>query len=78
MPELIELLTPRDAAKVLRTSYGPLAKWRSTRKYPLRYVRLGGKIYYKLSDVRAFIDARIDPGTGPAPVARKRRKAARR
>lgn len=59
------LLSPREAAATLRTSYGVLAVWRCTRRHPLKFVRVGRKIFYKSEDIQAFIDAATDPGDGP-------------
>jgi len=49
------LLRPSPAAVVLHSTAGTLAVWRSTKRYPLNYVRLGSKIFYRLSDVQEFI-----------------------
>ena len=72
------LLSPRAAAKALGTTYGSLAVWRSTRRYPLKFVRLGRKIYYRPEDIQQFIETRIDPGDGVRPEQfRKKGKAKR-
>jgi len=75
MVAISELLTPNEAAAKLHTTYGTLAVWRCTRRKPLRFVKLGRKIFYKVEDIQAFIDAQTDPGNGPRPL--NRRKAAR-
>lgn len=64
-----ELLTPHEAAKALRTTYGSLAVWRCTRRKSLRFVRIGRKIFYKAADIQDFIDKQTDPGDGPKPQA---------
>ncbi len=75
MTEISPLLSPRAAAKALGTSYGCLAVWRSTRRYPLKFVRIGRKIFYRPEDIQQFIETRVDPGDGVRPVqfARKRK-----
>jgi Helix-turn-helix domain len=57
-----DLLTPKQTAELLHTTPGVLAVWRSKKRYPLRYVRIGTRIYYRAEDVQAFIELRTDPG----------------
>lgn len=52
------LLTPAEAANILGTTPGVLAVWRTTKRYPLRYVKVGRSVRYKLEDVQSFIDSR--------------------
>jgi hypothetical protein len=68
-----ELLNPKEAAEKLRTTYGTLAVWRCVRRHPLRFVRVGRKIFYTPEDIQTFIETQKDPGNGP----RKRRKTRR-
>ncbi len=76
--EISELLTPREVAKVLHTTYGCLAVWRCTRRYPLRFIKLGRKIFYRKEDIQRFLELRLDPGDGEKPQAQpRRRKGAR-
>ena len=77
MTLISELLTPKEAAAKLHTTYGTLAVWRCTRRKPLRFVRMGRKIFYKVEDVQAFIDSQIDPGDGPRPTISSGRRCAR-
>ncbi len=63
--ENLQLLTARETAKLLRTSYGALAVGRCKRRTKLRYIKLGTKVLYRLSDVSAFLNSQIvDPATG--------------
>ena len=56
LPARSPLLTQKQAAKFLRLKNpGTLAVWRSTKRYPLRYVKIGVLVFYKLSDLEAFI-----------------------
>lgn len=58
-----QLLTPEQAAKMLGCAEQTLAVWRTSKRYSLRYVRVGRLIRYKLSDIEAFIEARTErPG----------------
>jgi excisionase family DNA binding protein len=68
MMTLAELLSPTQAASLLGVSVRTLDEWRVTprRQKRLKYVKLGGKICYRQSDVLAFIDANVrDPGADP-------------
>lgn len=67
MAIISELLSPREAAAALHTTCGTLAVWRCTRRKPLRFVRMGRKIFYRVQDLEAFISAQLDPGCGPKP-----------
>jgi hypothetical protein len=71
-----ELLSPREAAKLLHTSAGVLSVWRCTRRYPLKFTRIGRKIFYRAEDIQQFIEQGGDPGIGPkpAPAAKRRRR----
>jgi Helix-turn-helix domain len=53
--ETLDLLTPRQAGQLLRKSPGTLAIWRCTKRYPLAFVRLGNRIYYRRTDLEEFI-----------------------
>lgn len=77
MSSISELLTPKEAAAKLHTTYGTLAVWRCTRRKPLRFVRVGRKIFYKPEDIQLFIEAQTDPGDGPKPARFTKKKAAR-
>jgi Helix-turn-helix domain len=67
------LLNSEEVAKLLRTTYGVLACWRSLKRYPLRYVRIGRKIFYRREDVQAFIESRTDNGVSEEASGRRRR-----
>ncbi|MGB8801178.1 MAG: helix-turn-helix domain-containing protein [Candidatus Acidiferrales bacterium] len=51
------LLTPREAAEILRVTTGTLAVWRCTKRYPLTFFKIGRHIRYKKSDLDKFIAA---------------------
>lgn len=53
------LLTQEQTRRLLRLkNVGTLAVWRSKKRYPLNYVRVGVKIFYTLADVQDFIKRR--------------------
>jgi excisionase family DNA binding protein len=56
MLNLERLLTPREAAEILRVNAGTLAVWRCTNRYPLKFVKIGRHIRYRESDVKQFIE----------------------
>ncbi len=51
------LLDDREAARELKVQPQTLAVWRSTKRYPLEYVKIGRAIRYRRSAVLAFIAA---------------------
>ena len=53
--DLPKLLTPKEAAAQLRVSAGTLAVWRCTKRYPLKYIKIGHAIRYRAEDVAAFM-----------------------
>ncbi len=62
-----ELLTEKQAAEKLNVTCGTLSVWRATRRYPLKYVRIGRKIRYRPQDIEEFIEGRVMPGDGSRP-----------
>jgi excisionase family DNA binding protein len=52
------LLDETTTAEVLGVTKGTLQVWRSTKRYPLPYVKVGRNVRYRLSDVEAFIQRR--------------------
>lgn len=51
-------LTSKEAANVLGVSEDTLAVWRCTKRYPLPYVKIGRKVFYRGSDLDVFIKSR--------------------
>jgi predicted DNA-binding transcriptional regulator AlpA len=52
------LLTEDEAAELLATKPQTLSVWRTTKRYPLPYVKVGRNVRYKLSAILAFIESR--------------------
>jgi Helix-turn-helix domain len=50
------LLLPQKAAEILKVKETTLTTWRSTKRQPLRYLKIGHLIRYRKSDVDAFLD----------------------
>ncbi len=53
-----KLLDQDQAAKTLGVSPGTLQVWRSTKRYPLAFVKVGRLVRYRESALQAFIEAR--------------------
>lgn len=49
-----ELLTTKQAAKLLDVSPQTLEVWRCTRRYPLPYIKVGRNVRYTGSAIAAF------------------------
>ncbi len=50
-----DLLTPDQVAAELGLSHRTLADWRRTKRAALPYVKVGGRVRYRRTDVAAFI-----------------------
>ncbi len=48
-------MTPDEVAEELEVTIGTLAVWRSTKRYPLPWVKIGRRVFYRRRDVEAFI-----------------------
>ncbi len=57
-PQRDPLLTPTQAAEQLGVKPETLEVWRSTRRYPLEYVKVGRLVRYRQSALDAFALAR--------------------
>jgi hypothetical protein len=58
-----DLLTPREAAHLLRMAPATLAIWRCRKRYELNYLKVGRKVLYRRSDVEAFLVSSIQQGS---------------
>jgi len=57
------LLTTEQAAKRLGTKPGTLHVWRTTKRYPLPYIKVGRLVRYRAEDIDAFLIKRtVDDG----------------
>jgi excisionase family DNA binding protein len=57
-----QLLTPQEAAAELGVSPGTLSIWRCAKRYPLKYIRVGSRIRYRLRDIEQFLESRVVNG----------------
>lgn len=56
------LLDEKAAAEILGVKPASLQVWRSTRRYPLEYIKVGRLVRYRLSAIEAFLQARVVQG----------------
>lgn len=59
-----DLLTRREAAEYLRVKPQTLALWACTGRYGLRFVKVGGRVYYRRSDLDRFLEQRTATQVG--------------
>ena len=52
------LLNEQRVADILGIEPTTLQVWRSTKRYPLEYVKVGRNVRYRASAVQSFIDSR--------------------
>ena len=72
--EFESLLTPEESAAILSVTPGTLAVWRSTNRYCLPYIKIGGRVMYRPSDLHKFLAERlVTPVTVSAAVVAARR-----
>lgn len=71
------LLNPAEAAARLRTTPGVLSVWRCTRRYPLKFVRVGRRIFYRVADIEKFLDVRTETGVPAEPDSSRRSRRSR-
>jgi excisionase family DNA binding protein len=57
-PELTKLLTTQQTADILGISRGTLEVWRCTKRYNLRFIKVGRRVMYRAQDVTSFIEKR--------------------
>lgn len=57
-------LSPAQTAELLNVSKDTLQIWRSTGRHNLPFVKIGGRVNYRVGDLRAWIDQRSRTHTG--------------
>lgn len=55
-------LSVKEAASVLGVSESTLAVWRCTKRYPLPYLKIGRKVFYRETDIQQFLENRLMNG----------------
>jgi len=73
MPQTIDLLTPAETSAVLGVSEGTLMVWRCTKRYPLNFVKIGGRVRYRRQDVEKFVQGRVVECGAPTAKLRRQR-----
>lgn len=58
-----DLFTPEQVAAALGVSHRTLAAWRSTRRNPLPYVKVGRLVRYRRQDVTAWLESQLHTTT---------------
>lgn len=56
--------SPQQLAELLQTTVQTLATWRSTGRYNLPFIKVGRKVLYRIEDVEAWLDSRLQHHTG--------------
>lgn len=62
-----DILLPTQTADELHTTEGALAQMRYRGTGP-RFIKVGARVLYRRSDIRAFLDANTVQRTGDAPA----------
>jgi hypothetical protein len=57
------LIDEHEAAAMLNVAVGTLRVWRCKRRYPLRYVKVGRRVRYRVTDIESFATANTKPGS---------------
>ncbi|MCJ2375665.1 helix-turn-helix domain-containing protein [Vibrio sp. ZSDZ34] len=52
-------LNRKQAAEYLGVTEGTLAVWASTGRYQLPFIKVGRKVFYRQSDLDAFIESNV-------------------
>lgn len=55
LPIFDDRMTPDELADELEVTPGTLAVWRCTKRYPLPWIKIGRRVFYRRRDVEAFI-----------------------
>jgi len=63
-----DLMTPEQVAAALLLSIRTLAAWRSSGRNPLAYLKVGGRVRYRRSDVDAWLASQARASTTVATV----------
>jgi hypothetical protein len=58
-----DLLTRAEAAAFLRIRPQTLAVWATSKRYNLRLVKVGSRVFYRRADLLRFLDSRTVGGS---------------
>ena len=56
--QINKLLKPQEVADMFGISKETLNTWRATQRYPLPYVKIGGRVRYKAEDIQNWLSLR--------------------
>jgi len=59
LPVFPDRYNAKEAADILGIREETLAVWRCTKRYPLPYVKIGRKVFYRGGDLKRFIESRV-------------------
>jgi excisionase family DNA binding protein len=59
---LSELISSDEAAEYLGITRKTMEVWRSTKRYPIPYIKVGRLVRYRKSDLEAFLLSRVHGG----------------
>jgi excisionase family DNA binding protein len=68
---MTELLSTEEAARRLDVTPGTLMVWRCTKRYPLKFIRIGRKVRYRAADVEEFLKERTVSGVAEQDSGRR-------
>jgi len=53
------IVTPQEAADLLRTPVKTLEKWRSTGEHNIPYLKIGRNVRYRTIDLKVWVEAHV-------------------
>jgi len=59
LPIFDDSMEPDEVANDLKVTTGTLAVWRCTKRYPLPWLKIGRRIFYRRRDVEKFVESCI-------------------
>jgi hypothetical protein len=69
-----ELLNMTQAAEFLQVTPGTLMVWRCTKRYHLKFARIGRNVRYRAADLEAFLNERTVSGVSESRANRRRNR----
>lgn len=72
---LKKLLTTPEAAEELGVAPTTLEIWRCTKRYPLKFAKVGRNIRYRPADIEEFLRLRTHSGVSEGDSSRRRARS---
>lgn len=60
--EFFEFISSKEASDLMGMKHSTLASWRSRKVFPISYIKIGGQVRYRKSDIIDFIKTRTFTG----------------